>query len=68
MTRGPEDWQAPESSRGASQFAGIDLDEFHWARQRAKRMVWFWVAGVLILTGLVAAAAWTLGSNIGGLV
>jgi serine/threonine protein kinase, bacterial len=68
MTRGPEDWQSPESPVAPSQFAGIDLDEFAWERQRAKRMVWFWVAGVLILTGLVAAAAWTLGSNIHGLV
>jgi serine/threonine-protein kinase len=68
MTRSPEEWPAPESSQAASQFAGIDLDEFHWARQRAKRMAWFWFAAVLILVGAVAAAAWTLGSNIGGLI
>jgi serine/threonine-protein kinase len=51
-----------------SQFAGIDLDEFAWARQRSKRMAWFWIAAVLMLTGLVAAAAWTVGSNINGLI
>jgi serine/threonine protein kinase, bacterial len=68
MTRGPEDWQAAESAYAPSQFAGIGLDEFHYERQRAKRMMWFWVAAVLILTGLVAAAAWTLGSNIAGLI
>jgi uncharacterized protein (DUF3084 family) len=31
-------------------------------------MVWFWVAAVLIVAGVVAAAAWTLGSNIDGLI
>jgi serine/threonine-protein kinase len=57
-----------ETSRTAGRFAGIELSEFYWARQRAKRMVWFWVAAVLIVTGLVASAAWTLGSNIAGLI
>ena len=52
----------------SGQFAGIELSEFHWARQRAKRVLLFWVAAVVVLTGLVAAAAWTLGSNIGGLL
>ncbi len=68
MTPGPQDWQRDESPRTPGQFAGIDLSEFYWARQRARRMVWFWVAAVLILTGLVAAAAWTLGTNIIGLI
>ncbi|HEY7051982.1 MAG TPA: protein kinase [Mycobacterium sp.] len=69
MTLGPQDWQpAPESPAMPSQFAGIDLDEFAWARQRSKRMAWFWIAAVLMLTGLVAAAAWTVGSNINGLI
>ncbi len=55
--------------QGASgQFAGIELSEFYWARQRAKRLLLFWVAAVLILTGLVATAAWTLGSNLPGLL
>ena len=31
-------------------------------------MVLIWVALVLALTGLVAAAAWTIGSNLDGLV
>ncbi len=50
------------------QFAGIDMDEFYWARQRSKRALMFWVIAVLTLTGLVAAAAWTLGSNLGVLI
>ena len=41
LTRGPDDWQtddpATESHGVAAQFAGIDMDEFYWARQRAKR-------------------------------
>ena len=32
--------------RGVSkQFAGIEMSEFHWARQRAKRVLLFWVVG-----------------------
>jgi serine/threonine-protein kinase len=68
MTRGPQDWDSTESPRTPGEFAGIELSEFHLARQRAKRMVWFWVAAVLIVAGVVAAAAWTLGSNIDGLI
>jgi serine/threonine-protein kinase len=52
----------------SGQFAGIDLDEFYWARQRAKRVLLFWVVAVLTLTGLIAAAAWTLGGNIENLI
>lgn len=72
LTRG--DWQpVPQDDdhdhQGVSgQFAGIDLDDFYWARQRAKRALLFWVVAVLTLTGLVAAAAWTVGSNISTLV
>jgi serine/threonine protein kinase, bacterial len=68
MPRSPQDWDSTETSNASRQFAGIELSEFYWARQRAKRMVWFWVAAVLIVTGIVAAAAWTLGSNINGLI
>ncbi len=75
ITRDQHDWapippgpDAAEDSFGASQFAGIELSEFYWARQRAKRMLAFWVIAVLTLTGLVAAAAWTLGSNISALL
>jgi serine/threonine-protein kinase len=49
------------------QFAGIELDEFQWARQRGKRMTVIWLLVILTLTGLVAAAAWTVGSNLNGL-
>jgi serine/threonine protein kinase, bacterial len=65
-----DDWQPqePEYAPASGQFAGIDLDEFYWARKRAKRALLFWVVAVLTLTGLVAAAAWTLGGNIGNLI
>jgi serine/threonine-protein kinase len=65
-----DDWspQEPEYEPVSGQFAGIDLDEFYWARQRAKRTLVFWVVAVLTLTGLIAAAAWTLGGNIGTLI
>jgi serine/threonine-protein kinase len=46
------------------QFAGIDIDDFVWARQRARRATAFWVLAVLVLTGLVAAAAWSVGTNL----
>lgn len=52
----------------ARQFAGIDIEDFAWARQRARRAVVFWVVAVLILTGLVAAAAWSVGSNVHTLI
>jgi serine/threonine-protein kinase len=73
MTRGPDDWgPAPqyehaESRSEPSQFAGIDIDELEWARQRGRRIVLFWLVGILTLTALVAAGAWTLGSNVSGL-
>ena len=57
-----------ESDDGAaSQFAGIDFDDFDWARQRSRRATVFWVLAVLTLTGLVAAAAWSVGANLDGL-
>jgi serine/threonine-protein kinase len=49
-------------------FAGIEIDEFEWARQRARRATLFWVVAILTLTALVAAGAWTLGSNLQGLL
>jgi serine/threonine-protein kinase len=52
----------------SGQFAGINLDEFQWARQRAKRALVFWVLAVLTLTALLAAGAWSLGDNINGLL
>jgi serine/threonine-protein kinase len=56
----PEDADYPGRAR---QFAGIDIEDFAWARQRARRAMAFWVLAVLILTGLVAAAGWTFGTN-----
>lgn len=52
----------------AKTFAGIELTEFDWARQRAKRVLFFWVVAALTLTGLAAAGAWTLGSNLSTLL
>ena len=49
-------------------FAGIELTEFHWARQRSKRLLFFWIVATLTLTGLAAAGAWTLGSNLSTLL
>ena len=82
LTRGPEDWSEPqrpvhtdnepdedyEYEPVAGEFAGIPISEFMWARQRGRRMVLIWVALVLALTGLVATAAWTVGSNLTGLL
>jgi serine/threonine-protein kinase len=68
MTRGPEDWGPAEKPRVPGQFAGIELAAFQEYRRRAKWRVWFWVAAVLIVTGLVAVAAWTLGTNINALL
>jgi serine/threonine-protein kinase len=68
-------WQQPPTPdndyeyRGVSgHFAGIEMSEFYWARQLARRALLFWVVAVLTLTGLIAAAAWTLGGNIGTLI
>ncbi|WP_395311135.1 protein kinase [Mycobacterium sp. AMU20-3851] len=74
----PAEWQhPPEPARdvdnyqdeleyrpAAAQFAGIDIDEFHWARQRSRRVLLAWVVVVLILAGLAAAGGWTLGNNL----
>lgn len=72
LTRGPEDWAEParpaEYQPVSGEFAGIAMSEFVWARQRARRMVLIWVAIVLALTGLVATAAFTIGSNLSGLL
>ena len=67
MTRGPDDW-APDDRRGNGQFAGIDIDELEWARQRGRRVSLFWMIAILTLTALTAAGAWTLGSNLPGLL
>jgi serine/threonine-protein kinase len=71
LTRGPEDWHdddlVDQTYSAAGQFAGIGMDEFYLARQRAKRMLFFWVLAVLVLTAALAAGAWAIGSNISGL-
>ena len=59
----------PQENRSLSrQFAGIDLIEFAFERQHARRMMLIWIAIVLSITGMVAAAAWTVGSNVSGLL
>lgn len=82
LTRGPEDWSEPqrpvhtdnepdedyEFEPVTGEFAGIPISEFMWARQRGRRMVLIWVALVLALTGLIATVAWTVGSNLDGLL
>jgi serine/threonine-protein kinase len=81
LTRGPGDWSEPrrpadldaepddyEYEPISGEFAGIAMSEFVWARQHARRMVLVWVAVVLAATGLVATAAWTIGSNLSGLL
>jgi serine/threonine-protein kinase len=52
----------------AEQFAGIEISEFEWARQRNRRTLLLWVLAILTLTCLVAAGAWSLGSNLQGLL
>jgi serine/threonine protein kinase, bacterial len=81
LARRPGDWSEPrrpaepdaepddyEYQPVSGEFAGIALNEFALARQHARRMVLVWVALVLALTGLVATAAWTIGSNLSGLL
>jgi serine/threonine-protein kinase len=51
-------------SSTAIQFAGIDLYEFILARQRSRRVLVAWVLAILVVTGLVAAGAWTLGTHL----
>jgi serine/threonine protein kinase, bacterial len=75
LTRGPQDWAAePDEPMDdeypvvSGQFAGIEMSEFVLEHQHARRMVLIWVAVVLAVTGMVAAAAWTIGSNLSGLL
>ncbi|MCH9642052.1 MAG: protein kinase [Actinomycetia bacterium] len=58
-----EDYQRHDEFR-PSTFAGIELTEFAWERQRAKRALFFWVVAAITLAGLAAAGAWTLGSHL----
>ncbi|MFM9033939.1 MAG: protein kinase domain-containing protein [Mycobacterium sp.] len=65
-SRPEDDGDFSDYPSAPGQFAGIDIAEFAWARQRGRRAMLFWVLAVLILTGLVAAAAWSVGLNLGG--
>ena len=67
LTRDPQHRSA-ESRHPARQFAGIDLIEFAFERERSRRMMLIWIAVVLSITGMAAAAAWTVGSNVAGLL
>lgn len=59
----------PTESRDTTRrFAGIDLIEFAFERERSRRMMLIWIAIVLSLTGMAAGAAWTVGSNVAGLL
>ena len=64
----PEPQDEPEYQPVTGQFAGVDIEQFHWARQRGKRVLLGWVVIVLILTGLLAVGAWTLGNNLPNLL
>jgi serine/threonine-protein kinase len=68
FTREERPREKPSAPEQSGRFAGIELSEFEWARQRGRRALLLWVLSILILTGLVAAGAWTLGSNLAGLV
>lgn len=69
FSRDPEsNSDSGEIAYPASTFAGIDIDEFYWARQRARRALLLWVIAVVTLAGLLAAAAWTLGTNLPNLL
>jgi serine/threonine protein kinase, bacterial len=80
LTRDPQDRQDRQDRQAkpgtrdgeyqqpAGQFAGIDLAEFAFERDRSRRMMLIWIAVVLSITGMAAAAAWTVGSNVSGLL
>lgn len=57
-----------ENRSRSSQFAGIEIEDLEWARQRGRRATVFWLVGILTLTALIAAGAWTLGSNLSTLL
>lgn len=60
----PEPEENNEYSATPTEFAGIALYEFVLARQRARRVLVTWVLAVLVITGMIAAAAWTLGTHL----
>jgi len=68
MIREPDAEDDYEYEPVSGEFAGIAMSEFVWARERSRRMVLIWVAIVVAFTGLVATAAWTIGSHLSGLL
>ncbi|MCX6484072.1 MAG: protein kinase [Mycobacterium sp.] len=68
LVRGDEVDEPDEYDSPSRQFAGINIDEFAWARQRSRRILAFWVLTVFVLTGLVALAGWELGLNFNALI
>ncbi|MGA9374843.1 MAG: protein kinase [Mycobacterium sp.] len=64
----PKSSDDPETNRVTGQFAGIDIEQFRWARRRDERVLLGWVAIVVILAGLLAAGAWMLGTNLANLL
>jgi serine/threonine protein kinase, bacterial len=68
LIREPDEEDDYEYDPVSGEFAGIAMSEFVWARERSRRMVLIWVAIVVALTGLVATAAWTIGSHLSGLL
>jgi serine/threonine-protein kinase len=53
-----------EFNSASRQFAGIELYEFTLARQRSRRVLITWVLAILVITGLIAAGAWSLGTHL----
>jgi serine/threonine protein kinase, bacterial len=68
FTRDEMPEQDDESPSSTGHFAGIELEEFYWARQRSRRVLFFWVVAVLTLAALAGAGAWTLGANLPNLL
>ncbi|MET0457343.1 MAG: protein kinase [Mycobacterium sp.] len=69
MTRGPGDWDDRGENRSApSEFAGIPIEDLEWARQRGRRTELFWLVAIVTITAMVAFGAWTLGTNLQGLL
>ncbi len=68
LIRDPDNEDDDDYEPVSGEFAGIAMSEFALARERSRRRVLIWVAVVMALTGLVAAAAWTIGSHLSGLL
>ena len=75
LTRGPEDWSSGGRRRRRRRirkrhnpFRRHRAGRVRWARQRSRRMAVVWLVLVLLATIGVAAAAWSLGTNLSGLI